>query len=125
MDDQKREKKGQILPVEEPRVRAIFSELFEDTRVVTFSQDGKETKQPLIEVFKSFVANRPNIYRELSQHTPEPGETMDNPGDELDRITREYMAKHNVKVYTEAWKAILALPENADVKAAWARQQKQ
>jgi len=110
-------KAGILLPVEEPRVRAIFSELFEDVRVVKFSQDGKEASETLVNAVKTFVTKRPSIFKELSHHTPEPGETMDNPGDELDRLAKEYQVKHNVKEYSVAFQAVRK--ENPELTQKW------
>jgi len=110
-------KAGILLPVEEPRVRAIFSELFEDGRVVKFSQDGKEASETLADAVKTFVAKRPSIFREMSQHTLELGETMDNPGDELDRLAKEYQKKNNVKEYSAAFEAVRK--ENPELTQKW------
>ena len=115
--EQKSSKNGRILPVEEPRIRAIFSELFEDTRVVKFSQDGKEAKESLADAIKAFIVKRPNIYQELSRATPEPGEAMDNPGDELNRLAKEYQTKHNVKEYSVAFEAVRK--ENPELTQKW------
>ena len=110
-------KAGILLPVEEPRVRAIFSELFEDGRVVKFSQDGKEASETLADAVKTFVAKRPSIFREMSQHTLELGETMDNPGDELDRLAKEDQKKNNVKEYSAAFEAVRK--ENPELTQKW------
>ena len=118
---------GKLAPVEEPKVVAIFSALYEDQRTVEFSQDGKETKkESLVETIKSFISGRPSIFREMSHADEEPGGgEFDNPGDELDRKTKDHMAKHGVKEYAIAWNAVLAQPENAELKIAYIRVQKQ
>ena len=117
---------GKIAPVEEPRLRAIFEALYEDQRVVAFAQaDGKEVKEPLADAVKAFIAGRPNIFRELSRATDEQYEPLADAGDEIDRKTKEYQAEHNVKDYAEAMKAVLAQSENAELKTAWIRMQRQ
>ena len=112
---------GRLAPVEEPRLRAIFASLYEDQRVVTFSQpDGngtKEVKESLADAIKTFVSKRPSIFRELSHATPEPGESMDNPGDELNRLTQEYQKKNNVKEYSAAFRAVQK--DNPELTQRW------
>ena len=62
----------------------------------------------------------------MSHADEEPGGgEFDNPGDELDRKTKDHMAKHGVKEYAIAWNAVLAQPENAELKIAYIRVQKQ
>lgn len=122
---------GKIAPVEEPRLTAIFEALYEDERVVTFSQaDGKETrevKQPLADAVKAFIVGRPSIFKELSRATEEEAEPLDNTGDEVDRKTKEHMAKTGMKIeqYAEAMKAVLALKENEDLARRWVRMDRQ
>lgn len=119
---------GKLAPVEEPKVAAIFSVLYEDQRTVEFSQDGKETKkESLAETIKSFISGRPSIFREMSHADDEPGGESDNPQEAVDQKTKEHMAKHGMKVeqYAEAMKTMLAQPENADLKIAWLRSAKQ
>jgi len=112
---------GRLAPVEEPRLRAIFASLYEDQRAVTFSQpDGngtKEVKEPLAEAIKTFVSKRPSIFRELSRVTLEPGEPMDNPGDELNRLAVEYQKKNGVKEYSAAFKAVQK--DNPELTQKW------
>ena len=117
---------GKIAPKEEPRLMAIFEALYEDQRVVTFAQaDGKEVKESLADSIKEFIVNRPSIFKELSHAMDEPSEPLDDAGDEVDRKTKEHMTKHNVKDYAEAMKAVLAQSENAELKTAWIRMQRQ
>ena len=117
---------GRLAPVEEPRLRAIFASLYEDQRAVTFSQpDGngtKEVKEPLAEAIKTFVSKRPSIFRELSRVTLEPGEPMDNPGDELNRLAVEYQKKNGVKEYSAAFKAVQK--DNPELTQKWLAIQK-
>ena len=112
---------GRIAPIEEPRLRAIFAALYEDQRTVTFSQaDGngaKEVKESLADAIKTFVSKRPSIFKELSFATTEPGEPMDNPGDELNRLTLEYQKKNSVKEYSVAFKAVRK--ENPELTQQW------
>lgn len=110
-------KAGRLLPVEEPRIRAIFSELFEDGRIVQFSQDGKDAKESLADAIKTFIAKRPSIFQQMSHASPEPGEPMDNPGDELDRLAKEYQRKNNVKEYSAAFDAVRK--ENPELTQKW------
>ena len=123
--EQKSPEKGHLAPVEEPRIRAIFNALFEDTRIVKFSQDGKDATETLMQAVKSFVEKRPNIYKEVSV----PGEDLpidaDNPGDEVNRRTVDWMNKNNVKDYGQAMKAVLAQKENAELALSYLRMQKQ
>lgn len=109
---------GKLAPVEESRLTAIFSALYEDRRVVTFAQaDGKEAKEPLADAIKSFIVGRPSIFKELSFAMPEPGESMDKPGDELNRLTLEYQKKNSVKEYNVAFKAVQK--DNPELTQQW------
>lgn len=47
---------------------------------------------------------------------------IENPGAEVDRLTKEYQAKNKVKDYREAMTAVLADPENAELKVAYNEQ---
>ncbi len=42
-------------------------------------------------------------------------------GDEVDRLTKAYMAEKKVADYMAAMNAVLALPENAEIKEAYAK----
>lgn len=116
---------GKILPVEEPRVAAIFAALYEDQRTVTFAQaDGKEAKESLADALKAFVSSRAaKIYGELSVHEDEPEGADGDPGAEVDRKTKEHMVKAGVKDYAEAMKAVLAVPENRELAERYRRLQ--
>ena len=121
--EQKSPEKGRLVPVEEPRIRAIFSALFEDARVVKFSHDGKEETETLMQAVKAFVEKRPNVYKEVGVPGDDlPAET-DSPGEEVNRRTVEYMNKNNTKDYGAAMNAVL----KADTKLAadYLRMQKQ
>ena len=109
---------GKLAPVEESRLRAIFGALYEDQRTVTFSQaDGKEAKESLPDAIKSFIVSRPSIFTELSRSTPEPNEPMDNPGDELNRLAKEYQKKNSVKEYKVAFEAVKN--DNPELTQKW------
>lgn len=116
---------GHLAPVEEPRILAIFSELFEDTRIVKFSQDGKEATETLMQAVKSFVENRPTIFGELSKSGDDLPAEADNVGEEVNRKTVEWMNKNSVKDYGQAMKAVLAQKENAELALSYLRMQKQ
>lgn len=102
---------GKLAPVEESRLAAIFSALYEDQRTVTFSQaDGdktKEVKESLADAIKAFIVNRPSIFKEMSLHTDEPPEPLPNPGDEVDRRAKDYQSKNKDVAYPDACKAVL------------------
>ena len=119
---------GKLAPVEEARLTAIFSTLYEDQRTVTFAKaDGKETKESLADAVKAFIVSRPSIFKELSRAIIEPTEPLEDAGEEVDRQTKEYMEKKGMKVeqYAEAMKAVLALKENEDLAVRWVCMQKQ
>ena len=116
---------GHLAPVEEPRILAIFSELFQDARLVKFSQDGKEATETLMQAVKSFVENRPTIFAELSKPGDDLPTDVDNPGEEVNRKTVEWMNKNGVKDYGQAMKAVLAQKENAELALSYVRMQKQ
>ena len=42
---------------------------------------------------------------------------MDNPGDELDRLAKEYQVKHNVREYSVAFQAVRK--ENPELTQRW------
>ncbi len=42
-------------------------------------------------------------------------------GDEVDRLTKQYMTEHKVTDYAAAMNAVLALPENTELKIAYAK----
>ena len=113
-----------MAPVEEPRLTAIFEALYEDQRVVTFAQaDGKEAKENLADAVKAFIVSRPSIYQELSRHEEEQEGAAGDPGEEIDRKTKEHMAKTGMKVeqYVEAMRAVCAMPENLELADRWRR----
>lgn len=116
---------GHLAPVEEPRILAIFSELFQDARIVKFSQDGKDATETLMQAVKSFVENRPTIFAELSRPGDDLPAESDNVGDEVNRKTVEWMNKNSVKDYGQAMKAVLAQKENAELALSYLRMQKQ
>ncbi len=121
--EQKSAEKGRLMPVEESRIRAIFSSLFEDTRVVKFSHDGKEETETLMQSIKAFVEKRPNVYKEASVPGDDLPVETDSPGEEVNRRVVEYMNKNGVKDYGAAMHAVL----KADTKLAadYLRMQKQ
>ena len=102
---------GKLGPVEEPRLTAILSALYEDQRTVTFSQaDGdktKEVKEPLADAIKSFIVGRPSIFKEMSHADDEPPEPLSIPGEEVHRRAKEYQAKNATVGYVDACKAVL------------------
>ena len=102
---------GKLAPVEEPRLTAILSALYEDQRTVTFSQaDGdktKEVKDTLADAIKAFIVGRPNIFKEMGHADDEPTESLPKAGDEVDRRAKEYQAKHEKVGYMDACKAVL------------------
>ena len=119
---------GKLAPVEEARLTAIFSTLYEDQRTVTFAKaDGKETKESLADAVKAFIVSRPSIFKELRHADDAPTESLDDAGEEVDRKTKEHMERKGMKVeqYAEAMKAVLALKENEDLAVRWVRMQKQ
>ena len=123
-----RKREGKIAPVEESRLTAIFSALYEDQRTVEFSQDGKDAKkESLADAVKAFITNRPSLFKVVSNKTDEEGEALENVGDEVDRQTKAHMEKHNMKIeqYGEAMKAVLAQKGNEELADKWVRVQKQ
>lgn len=115
---------GKLGPVEEPRVTAILQALYEDQRTVTFSQkEGEETKESLADAVKAFIASRPSIFKELSEHEGEPETLEGEAGDQVDQKTKAHMAKHGMKTeqYADAMKAVLTLPENEELARKWVR----
>lgn len=114
---------GRLTPVEEPRVRAIFAALYEDQRVVTFSQSDKEKKESLSDSIKSFITSRPSIFKEMSHADDEQSDTASDPQGEVDRQTQEHMEKQGMKIerYSEAMKAVLAKKGNEDLREKWLR----
>lgn len=140
---QERERKARIQSAVDncriPALRDIVASLYDmatsaepdsTVKFKTYDQKGNEV---VADVHPTKVVD--NLVERMNKHTEklfrEVGATGgfkrddaprdEDPGVELDRLTRKYMADHTMDEtkYTEAFQAVLNDPENADLKSAY------
>lgn len=99
----------------------------ENGRTVEFTLDSRAVKYSAEEVVDDAVARitktleryfREEAYAASVKRDDAPA--LDDPGAEIDRLTRSHMSQHGVRDYSAAMHAVLADPSNADLKNAYA-----
>ena len=97
-----------LIPVEAPRLAAIFKAVRGMPKVVKFSEGGKEVEQTPEDALKALIeARKPHqLFTEFSRHEGEP-ESYDNAGTEVDAKTKAHMKEKGVKEYAEAMRTVL------------------
>ena len=107
-------KDGKLLPVEEERVKQVYSRLAHDSTVCKYAgKDGKEIEEAILETFMSLFEGRSaTLFKELThqdKHEDE-READPDPGVESSRRAKEYMDKNKDTKPTmmEAYRAVWA-----------------
>ena len=100
-----------LIPVEVPRLTAIFKAVRDMPKIVKFSESGKEVEQTPEDALKAMIETRKphQLFTEFSRHEGEP-ETFENAQTEVDSKTKAYMKEKGEKEYKIAMRAVL----NAD-----------
>ena len=103
-------KEGRLAPVEETRAEALMLSL-SDSRLVKYSQDGKEIEKSELEAFKEFITKRPSLFAEQSTHDEDDnGETRSTQAyatsDESTTKAVEYMNANKGVSMRDAYKAV-------------------
>ena len=105
-----RKREGKIAAVEEPRIKTFLLSL-EDSKTLTYSQDGKEQTVSQGDLFREIIGKRPSLFTVLSRTgDPRAGDdaTYESVGDEVDAKTKAYQVEKNEKDYRKARDAVFA-----------------
>lgn len=98
--------KGKISKVEENKLRAIFSTL-PDTLVRTYSEDGKEVKENVVEaIWKLFEGRTGNVMRELTANDGEETKSYANAQAEIIAKANEFIAKDEKLTLQQAYQKV-------------------
>lgn len=115
------------VPAFRPFVEEFFNWADESTDTVSFSIDDKKVdllREQIVDKFISTINDASKalfskVGHEASEFERKDGPVSDDPGGEVDRLTREYMAKNNITDYEVAMNAVLAV--NAELAAEYAK----
>lgn len=115
------------VPAFRPFVEEFFNWADESTDTVSFSIDDKKVdllREQIVDKFISTINDASKalfskVGHEASEFERKEGPVSDDPGGEVDRLTREYMAKNKITDYEAAMNAVLAV--NAELAAEYAK----
>lgn len=115
------------IPVLRNHLTALYDAATQTTKTVKFSVDGNESELPATKVLDDMVRvlnkTSEKLFKELgtSGGLKRDDHPAEDPSVELDRLTKEYMSKHNEAQYYTAFNKVLSDPDNVDLKKAYAQ----